>query len=264
MIGATGLTGEDLNAALASMPHDDRIELMKLLEAKEQRFNQSLLFRMFPDETTSWDNGETFHARDLYPKHLEFFRVGATHRERCLMAANRVGKTFGGGGYETALHLTGLYPEWWEGRRFDVPIRAWAAGKTNETTRDIVQPVLLGSIKDNGVRKTVTGTGMIPGWLLGYPTWKSGVPDLVDVIKVQHTSGGWSTLGIKSYQQGRGSFEGTAQHVIWGDEEPPLDVYGEMIIRTATTNGLAMLTFTPLEGISDTVMQFLPKDENAL
>jgi hypothetical protein len=34
------------------------------------------------------------------------------------------------GGFETTLHLTGDYPEWWEGRRFDHPIEAWVAGET--------------------------------------------------------------------------------------------------------------------------------------
>ncbi len=33
--------------------------------------------------------------RSLYQKHLEFFRAGAKYRERCFMAANRVGKTEG-------------------------------------------------------------------------------------------------------------------------------------------------------------------------
>ena len=41
--------------------------------------------------------------------------------------------------YETVLHLTGLYPDWWEGRRFDNPVRALAAGDTSQTTRDIIQ-----------------------------------------------------------------------------------------------------------------------------
>jgi hypothetical protein len=38
---------------------------------------------------------------------MEFFEAGAKYRERCMMAANRVGKTLGAGGYETAAHLTG-------------------------------------------------------------------------------------------------------------------------------------------------------------
>jgi phage terminase large subunit-like protein len=96
--------------------------------------------------------------------------------------------------------------------------------------------------------------GMDPGQL----TWKQGVQDLIDTVKIKHRSGGWSKLGLKSYQQGRGSFEGTAQHVVWDDEEPPEDVYGEQIIRTATTGGILMLTFTPLEGMSEVVQRFLP------
>ncbi len=79
-------------------------------------------------------------------------------------------------------------------------------------------------------------------------------------FQLQHASSGWSTLGFKSYQQGRGSFEGTAQHGIWLDEEPPLDVYGECIIRTATTARVVLLTFTLLEGMSEVVIGFLPTE----
>lgn len=171
--------------------------------------------------------------------------------------------TFGAGGYEAACHLTGEYPRWWKGRRFTNPIRAWAAGKTNETTRDIVQAALLGNITQ-GKRKYFDGCGVIPGQSLGGLTWKQGVSDLVDTIRIKHKpTGGWSVLGLKSYQQGRGSFEGTAQHLIWFDEEPPLDVYGEALIRTATTNGILMLTFTPLAGHSRTVAQFMPQEDHA-
>ncbi len=165
--------------------------------------------------------------RSLYEKHLEFFRAGRTYRERCFMAANRVGKTEGAGGYEMTCHLTGRYPDWWEGRRFSGPVRAWCAGKTNETTRDVPQLTLLGPVVYEGDRKTVAGTGLIRSELLEPPFWKQGVANLVDTIKVRHVSGGLSILGFKAYKQGRGSFEGTAQHVIWLDEEPPLDVYGE-------------------------------------
>src|SRR3546814_18531691 len=76
------------------------------------------------------------------------------------MAANRVGKTEGVGGYETTLHLTGEYPSWWEGRRFERPIAAWVAGKTNETTRAIVQTKLFGRVEGSGVRKRFAGTGI--------------------------------------------------------------------------------------------------------
>lgn len=194
--------------------------------------------------------------RELYAKHLRFFRGGVEHRERLFMAANRVGKTEGVGGYETTLHLTGEYPDWWDGRRFDSPVEWWAGGKTNETTRDIVQAKLFGRVEGSGPTKRFSGTGLIPGDNIGDVTWRGGFADLADTVQIKHKAG-WSTLGLKSYQQGRGSFEGTEKHGIWLDEEPPLDIYTECLVRTMTTNGLIMITFTPLEGMSETVLQFL-------
>lgn len=201
--------------------------------------------------------------RELYPKHMEFFKAGATYRERCAMAANRVGKTEGMGGYETALHLTGRYPDWWEGRRFDRPVRFWAAGKTNETTRDIVQNKLFGPVVGSGTSKCFSGTGLVYADCIERVGWKQGVTDLADTVYVKHVSGKFSELGLKSYQQGRGSFEGTERDGIWLDEEPPLEVYSECLIRTATTNGIVYITFTPLEGTTGTVMMFLEGEQKA-
>lgn len=237
---------------LESLSYSERQELLEILQEQERRKSRRKLWTFFPEIGPL--------RRELYPKHLEFFRVGAQYRERCLMAANRIGKTEAGA-FEATLHLTGLYPHWWEGKRFGQPIKMWAAGKTNETTRDIVQAKLLGDITGKGTQdKNVTGTGMLPGDCIGAISWKQGVPDLVDTVKIKHVSGGWSKLGLKSYQQGRGSFEGTEQDAIWLDEEPPADIYGECLIRTATTQGVVYLTFTPLEGMSETVMSFLPKE----
>lgn len=236
---------------LDELPQEAREALLK--EA-ERELSRTKLFSYYPETGPL--------RRELYPKHMEFFRAGATFRERCFMAANRIGKTEGAGGYETALHLTGRYPAWWEGSIYDAPVKFWAAGKTNETTRDIVQAKLFGSVAFDGGRKGVSGTGLVPGDDIGAITWKQGVQDLIDTIKVKHyTNGefdGWSVLGIKSYQQGRGAFEGTEQDGIWLDEEPPIDIYGECLIRTATTDGLIYITFTPLDGMTPTALSFLP------
>jgi phage terminase large subunit-like protein len=213
--------------------------------------------------------------RELYPRHLQFFAAGgyhdpietwcpgdcdgSPHRERLALCANRVGKTLGMGGFESALHLTGRYPDWWVGHRFDHPIEAWVAGKTNESTRDILQrECLFGDVKWNGHIKLVAGTGLIPKEDIGAISWKRGIPNFIDTVQVKHQSGGWSRVGLKSYEQGRGSFEGTAKDLIWLDEEPALEVYTECGIRLMTRQGLTLLTFTPLEGMSDVVMAFLP------
>lgn len=237
-------------------------EILELVERDRWEEKYRKFANIFPDETRVV--GDTiFYARHLYPKHMEFFGAGAVFDERCFMAGNRVGKTTCGG-FEATCHLTGVYPPWWVGRRFNHPTRGWAAGKTNETTRDIVQLALLGEITFRRGRKTVDGSGLIPTELIGREfgqlVWKTGFPDLVDWVKIRHVSGGWSRLGLKSYQQGRGAFEGTTQHFAWVDEEPDYDVYGEILMRLMTTQGIALLTYTPLEGLTETVLSFLPAE----
>jgi phage terminase large subunit-like protein len=201
-------------------------------------------FRFYPD------TGDL--SRDKYPKHLAFFEAGGKYRQRCIIAANRIGKTEGIGGYETALHLTGLYPDWWRGRRFGYGIKAWAAGRTGQTTRDTVQEVLLGPPGH-------MGEGMIPqDYILETKKKAGGVPDAIESVLVRHVSGTESRLVFKSYDQGRPAFEGTAQDLVWFDEECDDDVYGEAVVRTMTTDGLVMLTFTPLRGLTDVVLRFMP------
>jgi phage terminase large subunit-like protein len=234
------------------MSRADKIALLALLEEKERRSRGRKLMTYFPDTGPL--------RRELYPKHMAFFTAGLTHPERAFIAANRVGKTESGGGYEFVMHATGRYPEWWPGRRFDRPTRQWGAGDTGKTVREIIQAKLLGAPGEHG-------TGLIPADAIVRTTPKHGVPDAVDTIYVKHVSGGFSQLVLKSYDQKRVSFQGTEQDVIWLDEEPPLDIYTECLLRTTDTSGLGthvgilMLTFTPLKGMSETVMQFLPAGE---
>lgn len=203
--------------------------------------------------------------RELYVKHLEFFSAGRKYRERAAIAANRVGKTEGIGAYETTLHLTGRYPEWWKGKRFSKPISAWVAGDTTQTTRDIVQAKLLGKMhRDPGepVTKAVgVGTGMIPADAIKSTKPKAGVPDAIEVVYVRHVSGGLSVLTFKSYEQGRESFQGTEQDLVWLDEECDEGIYNECLMRTMATGafagGIMLLTFTPLRGWSEVVDRFL-------
>jgi hypothetical protein len=106
------------------------------MEAEIRRRARNRIRRYYPDSGPL--------RRELYPKHLEVFRAGRDYSERLLIAANRIGKTEGVGAYETTLHLTGQYPDWWEGKRFSGPITAWVAGDTSKTVRDIVQVKILG------------------------------------------------------------------------------------------------------------------------
>jgi phage terminase large subunit-like protein len=100
---------------------------------------------------------------------------------------------------------------------------------------------------------------MIPNrFLLGEPSGRRGVADAIDTANVRHVSGGTSTIGLKSYDQGRKKFQGTKKHVIWLDEEPEAAIYDECMLRLMTTNGLMLCTFTPLEGLTEIALRFLP------
>jgi phage terminase large subunit-like protein len=80
-------------------------------------------------------------------------------------------------------------------------------------------------------------------------------------MKVRHVSGEYSRLGFKSYEQGWEEFQGTAKDIVWLDEEPSMEIYTECLIRTMTTDGLVMLTFTPKHGWTDVVQSFLKENQ---
>lgn len=227
-------------------------ELIALEELEAAYQSRRGIYRLFPATGPL--------RRELYAKHMEFYAAGALHRQRLFLGANRIGKSKGGG-FEDVLHLTGLYDEiapWWTGKRFSGPVKMWVCGTTDEKIKETVQEELLGP-------PNAWGTGLIPGdRILRIERAASPIKDLVDMVRVKHKSGGASILAFKSYKQGRAGFEGTYQHVIHGDEEMPLDVHTECLLRTTDTsgtgmgNGLMLLTFTPLNGLSDTVMEYLP------
>ena len=214
------------------------------VRAELQKRRLNMIQSIFPDD------GQ--FKRSLYPKHLEFFKAGNSHRERIFIAANRVGKSLAGG-YEMTCHLTGIYPEWWQGKRFDKPVTAWASGDTSKTTRDIIQNKLLGAAGN-------FGTGLIPQKKIIKTLSKQGIPEAIEIIYVEHLKG-QSMCVLKSYDQRRESFQGTDIDVIWLDEEPPQDIYTECLLRTMTTKGSVYTTFTPLMGLSDVVLSFCPNGE---
>lgn len=242
-------------------------EIVALLAERDRRMALSSFYALFPEEDSEWtgpktavfNRGDKIHSRKKYAKALELFAATSKYREVNAMAANRVGKTVLGA-YAVACWATGIYPHWWEGRRFNGPIDAWVAGQTNETTRDILQRKMFGEVTLINGKKCMSGTGVVPGKnLVNPPTWKAGVTDLIDTMSIRHIDGGLSRIGLKSYQQGRISFEGLERHIVWVDEEPPPDIYDECLIRTMTVEGAVVLsTFTPLLGLSETALKFMP------
>ena len=67
---------------------DAELRELETLVAELERRSESRILRYYPKFGPL--------SRDCYPKHMEFFRAGTSHRERLLLAANRVGKTEAG------------------------------------------------------------------------------------------------------------------------------------------------------------------------
>ena len=208
---------------------------LKLLREKQHRLDTTQLLRYAP-----YDYQKAFH------------REGAGCAQRILMAANRVGKTYCGAA-ETAYHLTGNYPAWWEGRKFNKPVRVWAAGESNDTTRDIIQSELFGNPQDPDKK----GKGAVPLSCIAETTRKPGVPNAYSSVLVKHKSGGNSHISFKAYEQGFEKFMGEAIDVVWLDEEPKQEIFSQCITRTVDTNGVVYMTFTPERGMTNVVSGFL-------
>ncbi len=226
-----------MTAKKAVSQKDPRRELLRLIRLRARRRMRNRLAYYEP-----------------YPKQLEFHAAGRTYRERMLKAGNQQGKTWSAG-FEVAMHLTGRYPDDWEGKRFDKPIAAWASGVTGESTRDNPQRILLG-------RTGKFGTGSIPAdCIVGNPMPARGVANAIDTVLVKHVSGGTSVLQFKSYEKGREKWQGESLDLVWFDEEPPEDIYSEGLSRTNATGGIVLITYTPLLGMSAVTTRFL-KESN--
>lgn len=198
-----------------------------------------------------------------HAKQREFHAAGRDHDERLFMAGNQLGKTLSGG-METAMHLTGRYPDWWQGAAFEKPTKIWASGVSGESTRDNPQRILIGQPEV----EEQWGTGTIPKDALKSWSRANGVPNLLDNAVIVHGGGGdvqagESFLSFKSYEKGRRKWQGPTLDGVWFDEEPPIDIYGEG--RTRTNKGqlgpFTFMTFTPLEGMSEVVRGFLTPGE---
>lgn len=188
-----------------------------------------------------------------YNRQAEFHTAGRYFRERLLIAGNQLGKTLAGAA-ETAMHLTGQYPDWWRGRRFDRAITAIVGSESAELTREGVQRLLIGPPAE----ESAWGTGFVPVKALGAVRRRQGVAAALDMVSVRHASGAWSTLLLKSYDQGRSKWQAATADFIWLDEEPAEDIYLEALTRTnARQDGALIMTFTPLKGASNVVLRFL-------
>ena len=202
------------------------------------------------------DKYRTIDSYDPYDYQKRFHsakdETGMLAKIRAILAANQIGKSTLGGN-ETSYHLTGQYPDWWVGIRYNHPINAMCGTKTNDLTRDVVQRELFGVPTD----PDSFGSGSIPKDAIISTTRKPGVPNALDSALIRHTSGGVSNVMFRAYEQGKEKHMGHRLDWGWMDEEPPYDVYSQYIRSTISTGGNLALTFTPESGVTEVVDIFM-------
>lgn len=229
--------------------NDELAELAELLLEEENERKYNKLDQWFQPGPLSIEH---------YPKHQSFIEATRSYMECCFMGANRVGKSELGC-YMVAVWLTGLYPEWWTGRRFDGPVEIWVAGKTHEKTREILQTKLMGNTPEHG--DEALGTGMIPKDRIKEAQYRKNTNKIMDWAIINHVDGYTCSVAFKAYEQRRKGFEGTSKHVILLDEEPPRDIYQECLMRIVDTSGVILATFTPLDGYTSLVTDFMAHEK---
>jgi phage terminase large subunit-like protein len=189
-------------------------------------------------------------------KQLEFHNMEMP--ERMLRAGNQLGKTHSAAAQMTFDALA-LYPEWYAGRRFEKPPKierpmdflGWAACTTSLKTRDGAQTKLLGDLtQHDGL-----GTGLIPlDSIVGKPAMARGIANFVDSVSLKRENGGRAIIRFKTYEMGRDAFQGESCDEVWLDEdvkgEQNESIYGECQARLTTTNGIIIVTMTPVLGLT--------------
>ena len=224
--------------AYATMTTDQQLALQELVIAiaDDMQYNQLKYFRPFEHQ-------------------IKFF--GTSTDRRGILAANRIGKTVSTC-YETAMHLTGQYPEWWTGKRFTKPITAMVAGEGWSQVALVLQNELLGS-PDVKLIESI-GTGAVPRDCVVLDTMRNDGANCIGV-EIRHVSGGKSYLLFANYTQEVRQLQGFKLDLAVFDEQPPDDFFSEIVTRTATTQGMVLCSFTPLKGLNGLVSKFWNREQ---
>lgn len=225
------------------MANQSRAELEQLLALLEEQKRREELMRyksMFGS---------------LYGWQKEFIGATKDYTQVCLIAANRIGKTYTGT-YVDAIHALGDYPDDWNGHRFAHAPLIWCLGYSGEKTRDLLQAPIVG--RKNGDK--FEGGLIPPDRIVGYESM-AGTPNALRTVMLRHSSGGIARIQFWSYSQGQHALMGDGVDWYHIDEEPrDATIFPQVLVRTATGDrnhgGRGILTFTPENGRTELVIQF--------
>lgn len=140
--------------------------------------------------------------------------------------------------FTMACHMTGIYPEWWDGLKFTEAFIYGVISISTEQMRKSAQVKLMGEPHE-------IGTGYIPKELIVDYAWRAGTNGCLDWVLVKHASGGVCRIEFMVREQGASKFQGFAWKVAWFDEQPGCDVFVEVQMRLIDNKGFIILSYHP-------------------
>lgn len=203
---------------------------------------------------------EEFHKRFLFykptPKQIIFHNAGLTAVERLFLAGNRTGKTFAAL-MELGFHLTGYYPNWYEGYRIPFAPTVWSCAISLDKVSSVLQKGLFGDVT-NGHKGIIHNSLVVRDKI-------TKIKNTYHTIPIKHISGNHSLLEFKTFLQGESSFQSNRLHFIHGDEQMPYDVYIECLARLMDVDGKGQgkiaVTAYPSGGVDQLVAHFMHRRE---
>lgn len=199
---------------------------------------------------------ERYHRIELFEPfeyQRKFMAAGKQFKTRYLRAGNRVGKTYGAA-TEFSYHLTGLYPDWWEG--LTVPSSGhtyWCVGVSLDSVAKVLQKELFGT-PDCRIDSEL-GTGSLPLHTIEKKLgWKQDGGRLLEV-RIRHKDGGLNTLMFYG-SENESTMMGQRVAGCMMDEEAPynsLKIFSQIQTRLLNAlgegeNGFMLFTATPEQG----------------
>ncbi len=173
-----------------------------------------------------------YNKTKVHHKQMQFHKC-TDRSNRWVFGGNRSGKTECGA-VETVWLARGIHP--YRDNKDD--ISCWVVSLSQQVQRDVAQSKILHYIDSSWIREI----SMIQG--------RKSSPQygIIDYIVIDNVFGGTSRIAFKSCEAGREKFQGTSVDFVWFDEEPPLDIYQECLMRVIDRNGHVFGTMTPLKG----------------
>lgn len=166
-------------------------------------------------------------------KHLikgcpQYSFLNSKAKTKAFFGSNRSGKTTAGA-IEVGYHTTGLYPDWWQGWKWNRHTKGRIFAQDYTKGGKVITEKLHQWLPKDSILH-ITKNSLQVEWL-----WQ-----------IKHKSGGVSEFDLMSYEQEAALAEGWSGDWVLFDEPPPRQMYVATIRGLVDTDGLCMFTLTPL------------------